>query len=298
MKLINYFNLTTLLLACVLFSSCNLITDGVNYTDLNKPRYYHRNVNNGPASFKDTLKVVSYNIKFAQKAEEAGELLKSQEELVDADIIFLQEMDAQGVEAIAKKLNYNYVYYPAVRHPLYNRDFGNAILTKWPILHDQKIILPHLDTNKLQRIAVGAMIKIGNKSVMAYSVHMRVFLHPFQRKNQMARLINSIPPHTDYVIVGGDFNTFTKFNRTVIFNSFEKAQFKHATTDIDWTYKHWYLFNRKSLLDYIFVRGLDVIDAGKIKKRRASDHIPIWAKLKFSGTKIVLTPRLEASDLP
>jgi endonuclease/exonuclease/phosphatase family metal-dependent hydrolase len=190
-------------------------------------------------------------------------------------------MDERGVEKIAGALHYNYIYYPAVKHPLYNRNFGNAILSKWPIVFDQKVILPHLDPDKLQRIAVGAVIKVGSKYVMAYSVHLRIWLHPFQRKNQMDRLLNSLPDHFDYCIVAGDFNTFTKFNRSVIFDAFKEHGFRLATENVDWTYKHWYLFNKKSLMDYIFVKNFEVSADGRGSSRKASDHVPIWAEFKF-----------------
>jgi len=260
---------------------CGLVTDGINYANLNEPRYFSQANDNISQEFDGTLKVVSYNIKFSKKIDKALELLEGLDELKHADIIFLQEMDEAGVQRIADALHYNYVYYPAVKHPLYNRNFGNAIVTKWPIVYDQKVILPHLDPEKLQRIAVGAVLKVGAKYVMAYSVHMRIWLHPFQRKNQMSRLLNSIPSYFDHCIIAGDFNTFTTFNRTVIFESFDEHNFKLATENVDWTYKHWYMFNKKSLMDYIFVRNFNTLGAGRVSSRKASDHLPIWTELKF-----------------
>jgi len=261
---------------------CSLVTDGENYTNFSGPRYFSSNETPTMERAQEAIKVVSYNVRFSQEPDLAGELLKNHLDLADADIIFLQEMDPPGVEAIAKKLNYNYVYYPAVRHPLYNRDFGNAILTKWPIIHDKKVILPHLDPDKLQRIAVGAVIKVGDKFVMAYSLHMRIWLHPFQRKNQMERLLHSIPP-IDYCIIAGDFNTYTTFNRQVIEEAFQEHRFTLATEGVDWTYKHWYLFNKKSLMDYIFVKNMVVLGSGSVKNREASDHLPVWAQVKLKG---------------
>ena len=108
---------------------CGLVSDGINYTNLNEPRYFSQNDRETPEEFDGTLKVVSYNIKFSKKIDKALDLLKGSNELKQADIIFLQEMDEIGVQKIADTLHYNYVYYPAVKHPLYNRDFGNAIVT-------------------------------------------------------------------------------------------------------------------------------------------------------------------------
>jgi len=261
-------------------SGCGLVTDGVNYTDLTTPRYCSLD-NTKTFQAQDTLKVVSYNIKYAVKSELAGKLLHEDKNLADADIIFLQEMDREGVEKIANTIGCNYIYYPAVRHPLSNRDFGNAIVTKWPIIFDQKIILPHLDPDNLQRVVVGAGIQVGDKYLMAYSIHMSIWLKPEERRDQLMTLISSIPARFDHVIIGGDFNTYTKFNRRTVFQTFNEAGFNVATTSVKWTYKQWFLLNKKSLIDYIFVKNMQGVEAGIVKNRRASDHVPVWTRVKF-----------------
>ena len=275
-KPLAYFFSAALFLLC----GCSLVTDGENYTDPHNPRYCSIN-NTVEHQTPDIIKVVSYNIKFAKRADLAADLLKSHKDLCQADIIFLQEMDREGVQMIAQKLNYNYIYYPAVSHPLTNKDFGNAIITKWPIVFDQKIILPHLDPDDLQRVAVGAGIKIGQRYIMAYSIHMSIWLQPYQRKEQLAALFTSMPLNFDAYIVGGDFNTFTKFNRKNIFDAVNAAGFELATPSIKWSYKHWYLLYKKSLVDYIFVKNMESVGAGIVKNRRASDHVPIWTEVKF-----------------
>ena len=269
-----------LITATLIMGGCSLVTDGENYTELRRPRFCSIN-NTIEHQTPDTLRVVSYNIKFAKKASLVGDLFLNHEDLCRADVIFLQEMDREGVESIARKLNYNYIYYPAVRHPLSNRDFGNAILTKWPIVYDQKLILPHHDPDDLQRVVVGAGLKIGPHLVMAYSIHMSIWLHPYQRKEQLETLFANIPSRFDAYIIGGDFNTYTKYNRKTVFEALTGAGFNLATSPIKWTYKHWYLLNKKSLVDYIFVKNLEPVGAGTVANRRASDHLPVWTDLKL-----------------
>ena len=109
---------------------------------------------------KETIAVVSYNIKLAEAIDD----LSGMSELRDADILLLQEMDHEGTESIASALRYNYVYYPASIHKT-GKDFGNAILSRWPIHSHRKIILPHERwDNKQRRIAVAGMIDVaGNR---------------------------------------------------------------------------------------------------------------------------------------
>ena len=88
-------------------------------------------------SLPSTMKVVTFNIKFAKEIQQALSELKTSADLSSADVILLQEMDEAGVEYIARNLNMDYVYYPACfqRH---QKNFGNAILAKWPLSNPQK----------------------------------------------------------------------------------------------------------------------------------------------------------------
>src|SRR5687768_17604285 len=86
------------------------------------------------------LTVVSYNIWFAENIDHAlSEIneIKSQREV---DIVLLQEMDEVSTEQIARELQLNYVYFPAAIEPTYHKNFGNAILSRWPIVDSQKLI--------------------------------------------------------------------------------------------------------------------------------------------------------------
>ncbi|PYP97430.1 MAG: hypothetical protein DMD34_03615 [Gemmatimonadetes bacterium] len=103
---------------------------GVNYTSAIGPRYIGGVT---PAVRDDVppppLRLVTFNIQYAQAIDSAIAVLRSAEPLRHADIITLQEMDAPGTSRIADALGMSYVYYPATIHPATNRDFGNAILS-------------------------------------------------------------------------------------------------------------------------------------------------------------------------
>ena len=88
------------------------------------------------------VKIVTYNIKLGEKIKVASQELNKRLALKDTDILLLQEMDPIGMEKIAKSFGFNFVYYPTVRHSKNNKDFGNAILSKWAITDHKKVILP------------------------------------------------------------------------------------------------------------------------------------------------------------
>ncbi|MGE0268757.1 MAG: endonuclease/exonuclease/phosphatase family protein [Candidatus Omnitrophota bacterium] len=251
-----------------------------NYTHPSEPQYLHLDYK---TQQKPTgkIRVFTYNIQFAKKVKHAVELIKNHPNLNHADIVLLQEMDADGVRHISDELQYNFVYYPAVKHPNHGRDFGNAILSKWPITDHQKLILPHVEMNKLQRIAVLAGITIGDTKILAISIHMGVWLKTELRTRQMKSIISAIPETVRHCIIGGDFNTLTKKNYFATIDPFIHSGFDLATKNIAWSYKHWYILNKKTSLDHIFTKGLRMVETDKVQSKKPSDHFPIWAELEM-----------------
>jgi endonuclease/exonuclease/phosphatase family metal-dependent hydrolase len=231
-------------------------------------------------TYREKIRVASYNIKQSARITEAIDLLKTDENLANADILLLQEMVPSAVERIASEFDYNYIFYPAVVHPLLHDNFGNAILSKWPITFDENIIFPSTNEKNRHRVAVAAKLKINGQDVLVYSLHMGIFMKPLQRGDQIRGILNAIDENIKYCIVAGDFNTIGKKDRDEIIRTFSEANFEHATSNVDWTYKHWYFMNYKSTFDHIFTRGPKVLRSGKVDNRKPSDHLPVW--MEFS----------------
>jgi endonuclease/exonuclease/phosphatase family metal-dependent hydrolase len=156
------------LIGQVLAAGCR---SGLNYPNPLGPRYAGA-VSPVPAAPPHpdpaVIRVVTFNIAYGRHIERAIELLQAPlpQPLRSADIISLQEMDAASTARIAGVLGMSYVYYPAIVHPKTGRDFGNAILSRWPIVADAKIVLPHLARFRhTERIATAATILIGDVAV-------------------------------------------------------------------------------------------------------------------------------------
>lgn len=246
-----------------------------------RPRHTACNRVSPPAHFTSKIRIVSYNIKFSAKVTEAINLFKTNEFLRGADIVCLQEMNIAGVERIAEELGYNFVYYMAAAHLVHRTYLGNAVLSKWPIIDDEKIILPHAGDAHSRRIAVRTTVDIQGRHLVIFSVHKEVFMRPVLRRRQIKTIINAIPDRHHFCVIAGDFNTFRKSTLKSIIESFVDHEFELATGDVGWTYRHWYLLNLKSFLDHIFVRGFKVISSGKVNDRTASDHLPVWTELQL-----------------
>jgi endonuclease/exonuclease/phosphatase family metal-dependent hydrolase len=156
----------------------------IDFTDPVAPRWAGPTSANGVLT--DTLRVVSFNIAYAQNVLGAIQVLGAHLELRQPDVLLLQEMDLRGVRLVAEALKMSYVYYPAARHPRkMEKDakkgisrahpefgyFGTAILSPWPLEDDQKILLGR-GYDRALKVAVAATIRWGDRKVRAVSVHL------------------------------------------------------------------------------------------------------------------------------
>ena len=262
---------------------------GLNYVGAHGPRYVGGAAPAlrmaAVASARD-VRLVTFNIQFALHVDRAITLFDSLPALRDADIITLQEMDVAGTRRMAMALGMHYVYYPATVHPKTGRDFGNAILSRWPIVADQKIILPHLARfEKTERIATAASVRIGDRAVRVYSVHLatRLGLGPGARRDQADAVLADAAAFP-YVIIAGDMNGHG------IGRTFRAAGYRWLTEHNPAT-DHFFRY------DHVFLKGLQPAagtNTGVIRDNRgASDHRPVWAVISLrtpmAGERIPLS---------
>ena len=225
------------------------------------------------------VKVVSYNIDDGKEVVQAARELRMYNPLRGSDFILLQEMDEYGTDKIARELQVNYIYYPSTRPKRNARNFGNAILSPWPLTQPEKIILPHRHpTNKQLRIATKATALLPQKEITLYSVHTETYtVVTSHRKAQVQALVNHIGPGENAVIVGGDFNTVSGRSIRRLKRLFSKIGMLRASSGAGTTVKKYY--TRPSAADHIFTRGFTVKNRGSLHATLASDHFPVWVEL-------------------
>lgn len=257
------------LLVLVALAGCRT---GQNYVDPAGPRYAAAvPVAAVPSSTgPDSLRVVSFNVEHALRVDGAIALLTSSEGLRDADVVLLQEMDAEGTRRIAEALAMGYVYYPATFHLGTERDFGNAVLSRWPIASDEKIFLPHVAPfGRIRRIATAVTLMVSGAPVRVYSVHLGTVVNvgPGAQRAQFRAVLADAARH-ERVVIGGDMNT---------------AGVGGIARDqgYAWPTEEGPRTLRWGRWDHIFFRGLGlpqrdgagtVLEIGDV-----SDHRPVWA---------------------
>lgn len=244
---------------------------GRNYPDETGPRYA-----GGPSEASATpldttrLKVVSFNVEFSLRVDGAVALLATDSVLKDAGVILLQEMNEKATRQVAQTLGLWYVYYPAIYHFRTDQLFGNAVLSRYPIVEDRKIVLPHVSRFvRTQRTATAVTIQVGSQRLRVYSTHLGTptDIGAGARRDQLRTILRDAERYAR-VIVGGDMNDAT-VGRVV-------REMGYA-----WPTEHEHPTSQLGRLDHIFLKGLrspDSAAAGAVLDVRGiSDHLPVWA---------------------
>jgi endonuclease/exonuclease/phosphatase family metal-dependent hydrolase len=244
---------------------------GLNYSNVAGPRYSGGAVRHDAAA--GALRFVTFNVKYGVEIDSAIAVLRHTPELQAADVVALQEVDAVGTERVAGALGMSYVYYPATFHPKFDRDFGNAILSRWPIVADQKVLLPHLGRfRKTARIAIAASVLVAGDTIRVYSTHLGTMaeIGPQAKRDQATAILADAALHSRVAILG-DMNSYG------IGRAFAAAGFAWVTEHNPKTFAigRW---------DHMFLKGVTLADAaatGVVSDNRgASDHRPVWALIK------------------
>lgn len=248
-----------------------------NYTDPAGPLVTGR-LAPAPPLTAGELVVVTYNLRYGEAISQTIAAFQTVDPLPAADFILLQEMDEAGVVALARALGYDYIYAPASIAED-GDDFGNAILSRWPLSDARKIILPGLHPlSGQQRTATRATARVGERDILLYSTHIEIATAPIElRVAQMAAVLADVPDDAAAVIVGGDFNVITDEGVETLAEQYAAGNLDHATPGLGPTMTRFGL--RPSAADHLFTRGFDVLDAGVLGDVSASDHFPVWARL-------------------
>ncbi|NCI45186.1 endonuclease/exonuclease/phosphatase family protein [Sediminibacterium soli] len=265
------------------------------YNDPSRPFYYaSQKDSSAQAAGADSLNIVTFNIKKAEKIDLAIAELRRFGQQKPIDIYLLQEMNEQGVEAIAAALGLNYLYIPIVHDNADHKNIGNAILSKGAIEKPEKLILPHAKWQNQQRrdVTIGE-VTIHEKKILVYSVHTETFsMKRSKRMDQIDTIISHARmqcPEYDYVLIGGDFNTIFPKDGNRVVEKFSGGGFEWATSKVGSTARAM-MGMVKPRHDYVFSKGLKLANAYKIETSRSSDHYPVFATFHY-GDRTTLTAR-------
>ena len=154
------------------------------------------------------------------------------------------------------------------------------MLSKWPLRDPEVVSLSHKSAVQGQdRIAVRATVSIGSTDVDACSVHTEVpSLSPPKRRRQFDEIVEATERWAaDRLIVGGDFNTLTQRGVAVVSDRMRRIGADHVSAGAGTTLRRG---GKEFQLDHVFARGVTALDCGVVRGLAASDHRPLWVRLR------------------
>ncbi len=243
------------------------------------------------------LRVVSFNVHYAKDPLAVAQAIKSDQNLSNADVILLQEVEYHLKEGkgratqIAEHLGMECVYAPAAARSR-KATHGLAILTNYPIDQIEIIRLPFhvLGFKSRQRIALRIVLDTPNGKAQVYNVHLDTRINPKKRVEQLRAIMDNISAQeTMPTIIAGDLNTiqawFIGGTLPVFFADQRKAvneffnEHGYATQTVKgYTMRQGFV---RFKLDAIYVSGFDFMHSAVERGVQVSDHAPIWADLQF-----------------
>jgi endonuclease/exonuclease/phosphatase family metal-dependent hydrolase len=237
---------------------------------------------------------------------------------LEPDLVFLQEVDffshrtfeINQMERLAKQLdlpygayvltwNKRYVawpYWPFTRH-FGKLVSGQAVLSRYP-LSDQRVqVFPRPEDNPfwynwfyLDRVIQSLVVQFKNQRVQIINIHLEAFSEKNKGRQiqKLARFIQGLPPGPK--IVAGDFNIIWSgkgdlkedpaIHHILLEQFIRETQLEMAGADNpQWSFPSW---KPHKQIDFIFFSPEFRLEQKEtVQNLPASDHLPIWARLKI-----------------
>lgn len=203
----------------------------------------------------------------------------------EADIIGLQEIRDEGQDAdyqsqakiIAEKLGYHYYYFAeAIRFGGVN-PYGNAIISRYPIISAETIMIPDPEIKKYDgyyetRCLLKATIDVRNGLNVLVS---HFGLNPDEQENAVETVVSNIPK--EHCVLMGDFNM--EPDNQILNPIMQSLQ---DTAKVFSTYKLSFPSDTpKVKIDYIFVSKDLKVEYADIPEIISSDHRPHVATIEL-----------------
>lgn len=264
----------------VLCSSCRRVQV---YADINYPKYLENGISDSIDDIDSTITVVSFNIEKSLKVDLAISEIVNDTSFNNADIILLQEVDKKSVVKFSEQFSLNYLYYPIALNRSDKSEFGNAILSKYKISNEDKLILPHKKRNGRIRNATNCIINIPNHPTLVYSIHMEtIIMSRAKRMDQIDAIIKDIETKkVEHVILGGDFNTIVNKDLEIIIKKFDQSGVRFDSKSIGHTGSY-FLGLIKPSNDHFFSRNMTTLETIKLIDSKSSDHLPVLIKYRLN----------------
>jgi len=232
-----------------------------------------------------TLKVLTYNIHHANPPSRPGLIdVKAIAKVINesgADVVGLQEVDVHTLRSgkdlnqaaeLAKLTGMHYYFAKALDFE--GGDYGQAILSKFPILHGETLPLP-LEGGEHRALGVVTIEPAPGKKILFANTHLD--LRPNNRVLQVNFIREYFAKQTLPVILCGDFNA--RPDQETIRDL--DQMFRRSTVASGLTFP---MINPDREIDFVMYRPAESFSVKNhvvISEQYASDHLPVMVTLSY-----------------
>jgi len=245
------------------------------------------------------IKILTYNI---HKGFSAGNRrfvlhqMKSQLRSVDADVVFLQEIQGENFVKSKKYHNwpdesqFEFLADEVWSHHAYGKNaiyeaghHGNAILSKYPFVRWDNIDVSYM--RSASRSLLHGVIKLNDTLPAVHVVCVHLGLLSMERRRQVAKLverINEFVPNNEPMIIAGDFNDWGGQSDATLQRELGVTEvFNEVSGRCARTFPAWMPLLS---VDRIYSRGVSVVSGQRMQGalwKKMSDHLPLLAEFQF-----------------
>ncbi len=216
--------------------------------------------------------VLVWNV-FKYKRENLFSDLKKLSEV--SDIMMIQEAmhTSEWQETFSQQMPFSFSFFKSFCTEN-NQATGVKNAARFKLMNDVILVSPGrepiLNTPKVSGIS---RVDIpGYGSVLIVNIHAINFVSDGVFKDHISQVADYIATQPGPVIWAGDFNTWSPSRQKFLDAKTKALQLVHVNPVND---------DRKQILDHIYVRGFDIVNA-EVLKHTSSDHRPLMAVLKFT----------------
>lgn len=237
------------------------------------------------------LRVVTYNIHHAAGTDGRVDLDRVARVLTGADVIGLEECDvhsprslfADEPAAIARRLGLRYHVFGETQSWFWFNKYGNAILSRYPIVGSRNYDLPRLSVTSERRRMLRADVRVGAQVVHVFVTHLS--LRQDERARQTTEIVRILGETSGRSVLVGDFNALPPSAEIATVKGRMRDAWDLRGVGAGLTIPSW---NPTRRIDFVFVprSGID-IDSVLVRPTRQqdgthpSDHLPVEAAIRL-----------------
>lgn len=229
-----------------------------------------------------TVRIVTYNIKNGHGQDGKLNLRRTAAALadLDGDIICLQEVDRRRRQTyftnqsayLARKLHMQYSFGPAINYRW--GAFGNAILSRHPIVREKNYQLPTFNSKRsIQEVH----LMIGTSSLRVFNTHLELN-YKLRLKQAESFIVPLVNASDEPGVLCGDLNESPPCPAVQCLRNYFRDSFDVNSGSCIYTFPADVPNDR---IDYIFLNAACRAVDYKITPTQASDHLPVLAVVEF-----------------